>query len=423
MAISESIKYIGASTHDLDLFEGQYTVPNGMAYNSYLIDDEKIAIMDTVDKIVTSKWLDNLKNALAGKEPTYLIIQHLEPDHSANVNTVIEMYPNITLVCTAKAKSMLGQFGIKSENVLTVGEGDELSLGSHTLKFILAPMVHWPEVMLSYEISEKALFSADAFGKFGAIDADENWNCEARRYYFNIVGKYGLPVSNLLKKASTLEINTIYPLHGPVLTDTIPEVLNLYKITRQLPSTAVLHAGIARSPALAGKGHVVPSLFERLGEDPDILGKMTDVITRLAQLPRVASREQRRTRRRRFRIRSVTILEQHTPCGHTVENRRRDPLAAISPEMKPCGIVGDAEQNIRTAHRIILPVNRDQSAQCGGSPKYKITSHRSHIVYCKIPGGPERRRGVTNLHWQYNGCRTDRLSRSSPKWHLPTVRY
>lgn len=228
MAISESIKYIGASTHDLDLFEGQYTVPNGMAYNSYLIDDEKIAIMDTVDKIVTSKWLDNLKNALAGKEPTYLIIQHLEPDHSANVNTVIEMYPNITLVCTAKAKSMLGQFGIKSENVLTVSEGDELSLGSHTLKFILAPMVHWPEVMLSYEISEKALFSADAFGKFGAIDADESWNCEARRYYFNIVGKYGLPVSNLLKKASTLEINTIYPLHGPVLTDTIPEVLNLY---------------------------------------------------------------------------------------------------------------------------------------------------------------------------------------------------
>lgn len=228
MAISESIKYIGASTHDLDLFEGQYTVPNGMAYNSYLIDDEKIAIMDTVDKIVTSKWLDNLKNALDGKEPTYLIIQHLEPDHSANVNTVIEMYPNITLVCTAKAKSMLGQFGIKSENVLTVGEGDELSLGNHTLKFILAPMVHWPEVMLSYEMSEKALFSADAFGKFGAIDADESWNCEARRYYFNIVGKYGLPVSNLLKKASTLEINTIYPLHGPVLTDTIPEVLNLY---------------------------------------------------------------------------------------------------------------------------------------------------------------------------------------------------
>ncbi len=228
MAISESIKYIGASTHDLDLFEGQYTVPNGMAYNSYLIDDEKIAIMDTVDKIVTSKWLDNLKNALDGKEPTHLIIQHLEPDHSANVNTVIEMYPNITLVCTAKAKSMLGQFGIKSENVLTVGEGDELSLGSHTLKFILAPMVHWPEVMLSYEISEKALFSADAFGKFGALDIDESWNCEARRYYFNIVGKYGLPVSNLLKKASTLEINTIYPLHGPVLTDTIPEVLNLY---------------------------------------------------------------------------------------------------------------------------------------------------------------------------------------------------
>lgn len=228
MEISKNIKYIGASTHDLDLFEGQYIVPNGMAYNSYLIDDEKIAIMDTVDKIVTEQWLENLKAELGEKVPAYLIVSHLEPDHSANINTLLKMYPSITLVCTAKAKTMLPQFGIECENVMAVKEGDELSLGEHTLKFFLAPMVHWPEVMVSYEKAEKVLFSADAFGKFGALDADEAWNCEARRYYFNIVGKYGLPVSNLLKKASALEINTICPLHGPVLTDTINEVLNLY---------------------------------------------------------------------------------------------------------------------------------------------------------------------------------------------------
>lgn len=230
MAISESIKYIGAGTHSLDLFEGQYPIPNGMAYNSYLIDDEKIAIMDTVDKIVTDEWLENLNKALDGRKPEYLVVQHLEPDHSGNINTIINMYPDITLVCTAKAKGMLEQFNIKAENVMAVKEGDELSLGTHILKFILAPMVHWPEVMLTYEESEKALFSADAFGKFGALDVDESWSYEARRYYFNIVGKYGLPVANLLKKASKLEIKTIYPLHGPVLTDTIPEVLRLYSI-------------------------------------------------------------------------------------------------------------------------------------------------------------------------------------------------
>ncbi len=228
MKISESIKYIGASTHELDLFEGQYIIPNGMAYNSYLIDDEKVAIMDTVDKIVTDEWLENLKNALGGKTPDYLVVLHLEPDHSGNIKTLLEMYSNITLICTAKAKAMLPQFGIECENVMAVKEGDELSLGEHTLKFILAPMVHWPEVMVAYEEKEKVLFSADAFGKFGALDIDEAWNCEARRYYFNIVGKYGLPVSNLLKKASALEIKTICPLHGPVLTDTIPEVMSLY---------------------------------------------------------------------------------------------------------------------------------------------------------------------------------------------------
>ncbi len=230
MKISKNIKYIGASTHELDLFEGQYIVPNGMAYNSYFIDDEKVAIMDTVDQIVTEQWLENLKAELGEKEPAYLVVSHLEPDHSGNINTLLKMYPSITLVCTAKAKTMLPQFGIECENVMAVKEGDELSLGEHTLKFILAPMVHWPEVMVTYEETEKILFSADAFGKFGALDADEAWNCEARRYYFNIVGKYGLPVSNLLKKASALEIKTICPLHGPVLTDTINEVLQLYTI-------------------------------------------------------------------------------------------------------------------------------------------------------------------------------------------------
>ena len=228
--MAESIKYIGASTHDLDLFEGQYSIPNGMAYNSYVIEDEKIAIMDTVDKIVTDKWLENLKKALDGREPEYLVVQHLEPDHSGNINTLLKMYEHLTLVCTAKAKAMLEQFDIEAENVMAVKEGDELSLGSHTLKFILAPMVHWPEVMITYEESEKALFSADAFGKFGALDVDESWNYEARRYYFNIVGKYGLPVSNVLKKAGKLDIKTIYPLHGPILSDEIPEVLRLYTI-------------------------------------------------------------------------------------------------------------------------------------------------------------------------------------------------
>ena len=228
--MAESIKYIGASTHDLDLFEGQYSISNGMAYNSYVIDDEKIAIIDTVDKIVTDKWLDNLKKALDGKEPTYLVVEHLEPDHSGNINTLLKMYPNITLVCTAKAKTMLEQFDIKAENVMTVKEGDELSLGNHTLKFILAPMVHWPEVMVTYESTEKILFSADGFGKFGALDSEdeEGWACEARRYYFNIVGKYGAPVQALLKKTANLDIQTICPLHGPVLKENLGYYIGLY---------------------------------------------------------------------------------------------------------------------------------------------------------------------------------------------------
>ncbi|MCH5320680.1 MAG: FprA family A-type flavoprotein [Eubacterium sp.] len=227
--ISESIKYIGASSYDLDLFEGQYIVPNGMAYNSYVILDDKIAIIDTADKIVSEQWIANLKAVLGDKKPDYLVIHHLEPDHSANIKTVIDLYPEVKVVCSARAKAMMPQFTeIDDEQIITKGEGDTLELGSHTLTFVLAPMVHWPEVMLSYESSEKVLFSADAFGKFGAIDADEGWSCEARRYYFNIVGKYGAQVQTVLKKAAGLDIKTICPLHGPILTDTILQVLDLY---------------------------------------------------------------------------------------------------------------------------------------------------------------------------------------------------
>lgn len=227
--ISNSIKYIGESVHDLDLFESQYIVPNGMAYNSYVIIDEKIAVMDTADKIVADKWLENLKNALEGRTPDYLVIQHLEPDHSALIEEVCNIYPDMKIVCSAKAKAMMPQFAdVEADRIIAKAEGETLELGSHTLNFVMAPMVHWPEVMVSYESSEKVLFSADAFGKFGALDADEGWSCEARRYYFNIVGKYGAPVQTLLKKASALDIKTICPLHGPILTDTIEDVIKLY---------------------------------------------------------------------------------------------------------------------------------------------------------------------------------------------------
>lgn len=229
--ISENIKYIGASTRDIDLFESQYTVPNGMAYNSYVILDDKIAIMDTVDKAVSEQWFSNLKAVLGDKKPDYLVVQHLEPDHSANIQSLCELYPEMQIVCSAKAKAMMPQFADVGEaRIIAKAEGETLELGAHTLSFILAPMVHWPEVMVSYESTEKVLFSADAFGKFGAIDADEGWSCEARRYYFNIVGKYGAPVQTLLKKAAKLKIKTICPLHGPILTDTVPEVLRLYDI-------------------------------------------------------------------------------------------------------------------------------------------------------------------------------------------------
>lgn len=227
--ISKNIKYIGVNDYDIDLFENQYILENGMAYNSYVILDEKIAVMDAVDKIATDRWMKNLKNVLNGKSVDYLVVQHLEPDHSAGIQKIADEYPDMKLVMSVMAKRMLPQFcDISADRVIDVKEGDTLNLGKHTLNFVTAPMVHWPEVIVSYESSEKVLFSADAFGKFGTTDADEAWNCEARRYYFNIVGKYGDKVQTLLKKASALDIETICPLHGPVLTDTIPEVLNLY---------------------------------------------------------------------------------------------------------------------------------------------------------------------------------------------------
>ena len=231
--ISDSIKYIGVDDTTLDLFESQYIVPNGVSYNSYLILDEKIAVMDTVDARKTEEWFDNLDKELKERVPDYLIVSHLEPDHSANIQLFTEKYKEAKLVLSAKAKAMLPQFfnieGL-DERCIVVKEGEELDLGNHHLKFIMAPMVHCPEVMVEYETTEKVLFSADGFGKFGALSHDEDWACEARRYYFNIVGKYGAPVQALLKKASTLDIEMICPLHGPILKDNLGYYLNKYQI-------------------------------------------------------------------------------------------------------------------------------------------------------------------------------------------------
>ncbi len=231
--ISESIKYIGVDDKTIDLFESQYIVPNGVSYNSYVIMDEKIAIMDTVDRRGTQGWLENLEAALDGKTPDYLVVLHMEPDHSANVKNLAEKYPTMKIVGNAKTFTIMGQFfdGLDfSDRSVVVKEGDTLDLGTHKLTFMMAPMVHWPEVMVAYESTEKILFSADGFGKFGALDAEEDWACEARRYYFNIVGKYGVQVQNLLKKAATLDIQTICPLHGPILKENLGYYLNLYDI-------------------------------------------------------------------------------------------------------------------------------------------------------------------------------------------------
>ncbi len=232
MNITNDIKYIGVNDHKVDLFEGQYVVPNGMAYNSYAIMDEKIAIMDTVDQNFTHEWLDNIQSALAGRKPDYLVVQHMEPDHSANIANFLKLYPNATVVSSVKAFAMMQNFfgDDYADRRIVVGEGDTLSLGKHTLTFVTAPMVHWPEVIVTYDSYDKVLFSADGFGKFGALDVEEDWDCEARRYYIGIVGKYGAQVQTLLKKAATLDISIICPLHGPVLTENLGHYLNLYDI-------------------------------------------------------------------------------------------------------------------------------------------------------------------------------------------------
>ncbi len=231
MKITNDIKYVGVNDHEIDLFEGQYVVENGMAYNSYVIMDEKIAVMDTVDARFTHEWLDNIENIIGSRQPDYLVIQHMEPDHSANIANFMNVYQNTKIVSTEKAFAMMRQFfGTDFEGrKIVVGEGDTLSLGKHILTFVLAPMVHWPEVMVTYDSADKVLFSADGFGKFGALDVEEDWACEARRYYIGIVGKYGVQVQNLLKKASGLDIEIICPLHGPVLTENLGYYLNLYQ--------------------------------------------------------------------------------------------------------------------------------------------------------------------------------------------------
>jgi flavorubredoxin len=230
--ISDAIKYIGVDDKDIDLFESQYIVPNGISYNSYVILDEKICVLDTVDKRKTDEWVANLENVLDGKIPDYLIINHLEPDHASNIQLLADKYPDMKLVGNAKTFNMLPQFFDidLTDRTVTVKEGDSLNLGEHTLSFYMAPMVHWPEVMVTYESKKKVLFSADGFGKFGALDTDEDWACEARRYYFNICGKYGVQVQALLKKAAKLDIEKICPLHGPVLTENLGYYINLYDI-------------------------------------------------------------------------------------------------------------------------------------------------------------------------------------------------
>ena len=230
MKISDSIKYIGVNDHEIDLFEGQYDVPNGMAYNSYVIIDEKIAVFDTVDARFGEEWKANLKAMLDGREPDYLIVQHMEPDHSSNINLFCDEFPKATVVASERAFIMMKQFFGRdyADRRIVIKDGDTLGLGKHTLNFIGAAMIHWPEVMMTYESSEKVLFSADGFGKFGALDVDEDWACEARRYYFGIVGKYGAQVQKLLSKASGLEIKTICPLHGPVLNEDLGYYIDLY---------------------------------------------------------------------------------------------------------------------------------------------------------------------------------------------------
>ncbi len=259
MKITETIKYIGVDDTDIDLFESQYVVPNGVSYNSYVIMDEKITVMDTVDKRKTTEWLENLEKELDGKKPYYLVVSHLEPDHAGSIGAFLEKYPETVLVVNDKILKMLPQFfdGEFEAKSVVVKEGDELSLGSHTLAFYMAPMVHWPEVMVEYEKSEKVLFSADGFGKFGALSHDEDWACEARRYFINIVGKYGAQVQALLKKASGLDIEIICPLHGPILTENLGYYIEKYDIWSSYrpenEGVTIAYASIHHNTAQAAK--------------------------------------------------------------------------------------------------------------------------------------------------------------------------
>ena len=267
MRISDDIKYVGVNDHDIDLFEGQYMVETGMAYNSYVILDEKIAVFDTVDANFGEEWLANVATVLNGRQPDYLIIQHMEPDHSANVMRFVESYPQTRIVASSKAFTMMKQFfGTDfSDSRLIAKEGDMLSLGKHELSFVAAPMVHWPEVIVTYDSFDKVLFSADAFGKFGALDVEEDWACEARRYYFGIVGKYGAQAQNLLKKASALDIQTICPLHGPVLSENLGYYLDLYNTwtTYGVESEGVM---IAYTSVYGNTKKAVELLAEKLKE-------------------------------------------------------------------------------------------------------------------------------------------------------------
>ncbi|MDE6023830.1 MAG: FprA family A-type flavoprotein [Lachnospiraceae bacterium] len=278
ITISDAVKYIGVDDKDIDLFESQYVVPNGIAYNSYLIMDEKIAIMDTVDARGQKEWEENLLNELGGRTPDYLVVSHLEPDHAGSIARTIELFPDIKLVGNAKTFSMFPQFFVEpvEDKMVTVKEGDTLALGAHTLKFFMAPMVHWPEVMVTYEESEKILFSADGFGKFGALDTDEDWACEARRYYFNICGKYGAPVQTLLKKAATLDIQTICPLHGPILSENLSYYIDLYNkwssYTPENKGVLIAYASIHGNTAKAAKK--LAELIEAKGEEKVVVSDL-----------------------------------------------------------------------------------------------------------------------------------------------------
>jgi len=267
MIITNDIKYIGVNDHQVDLFEGQYVVPNGMSYNSYAILDEKIAIMDTVDKNFAEEWLNNLEKTLEGRKPDYLVVHHMEPDHSANIDVFLKAYPEAVVVSSAKAFAMMKNFfGTDyADRRIVVGEGDTLALGKHTLTFVTAPMVHWPEVIVSYDSCDKVLFSADGFGKFGALDVEEDWACEARRYYIGIVGKYGPQVQALLKKAAKLDIAVICPLHGPVLKEDLGYYINLYDIwsSYKVESEGVL---IAYTSIYGNTKAAVELLAQRLEE-------------------------------------------------------------------------------------------------------------------------------------------------------------